>query len=95
MFHQSMSTEESNHLYQRKLATALIASLGFDTALEPAAVTIGTAYWASSLLTGQSRVTPRRAENVTGSTNGLRTPRDQTFDAMHPGQSDTTNHWKE
>ncbi len=34
MFHQSMSTEESNHLYQRKLATALVASLGFDTALE-------------------------------------------------------------
>ncbi len=29
-----MSTEESNHLYQRKLATVLVASLGFDTALE-------------------------------------------------------------
>ncbi len=34
MFHQSMSAEESNHLYQRKLATALVASIGFDTALE-------------------------------------------------------------
>ncbi len=34
MFHQSVSTEESNHLYQRKLATALVTSLGFDTALE-------------------------------------------------------------
>ena len=34
MLHQSMSAEESNHLYQRKLATALVASLGFDTALE-------------------------------------------------------------
>ncbi len=29
-----MSAEEGNHLYQRKLATALVASLGFDTALE-------------------------------------------------------------
>ncbi len=34
MLHQSMSAEEGNHFYQRKLATALVASLGFDTALE-------------------------------------------------------------
>ncbi len=34
MFHQSMSAEEGNHLYQRKLATALVASLGFDAALD-------------------------------------------------------------
>ena len=34
MLHQTMSAEEGNHLYQRKLATALVASLGFDTALE-------------------------------------------------------------
>ncbi len=34
MFHQSMIAEEGNHLYQRKLAAVLVASLGFDAALE-------------------------------------------------------------
>ena len=34
MLHQSNGPEEGNHLYQRKLAAALVASLGFDAALE-------------------------------------------------------------
>ncbi|MEE8252815.1 MAG: hypothetical protein V3R17_02660 [Hyphomicrobium sp.] len=34
MLRQSISPDEGNHLYQRKLAVALVASLGFDAALE-------------------------------------------------------------
>ncbi len=34
MLRQSIGPDEGNHLYQRKLAAALVASLGFDAALE-------------------------------------------------------------
>ncbi len=34
MSRQTPSPDEANHLYQRSLAEALVASLGFDAALE-------------------------------------------------------------